>query len=71
VLQVDQVERATVIPPGGYEPAGTATEIGDAPDRFIRETMRETGCSEEEARLEWKILLADAHGERPAGWMQE
>lgn len=71
VLHVDEPERAEVITPGGMTPAPTESELGEAPDRFIRETMEETGCSEAEARMEWRILLGRTQGDGGgSGWVQ-
>lgn len=70
-LMVDKAPRAKVVPPGDFTPEGVEREIGEAPPRWLAECMDETGCTEEEAREEWRTLLAQSQGERPSGWIQD
>lgn len=63
VLLVDDVEPAEVIPQGGGHPDGTQRELAQAPSTFVAETMAETGCSEDEAREEWRRLTSRALGD--------
>lgn len=63
VIRVDQPAPATVKQPGPPVPGGARAELSGPPDRFVRDTMRQTGCSREEAELEWRTLLSKAYSE--------
>lgn len=67
VLPIGRIPRATVLPPGGATPAPTEAELVP-PEKFIRETMEETGCSREQAEAEWHALLGQVHTDRQTGW---
>jgi hypothetical protein len=69
VLPEDAPKRAEVIPPGGRTTEDQLREL-EPPERWIRETVEETGCSEEEARKEWFHLMNRAMGETGQGWIQ-
>lgn len=71
VIRVDAPEPAEVIPPGGGHGEGTLRELAEAPDKWILETMAETGCSEEEAQEEWSRLVGRSFGEQGSGWTNE
>lgn len=63
LLTVDAARPAVIRDPAADRP-GLAPELGEAPDRWIAETMAETGCTEEEAQEEWHRLVAQSFGDR-------
>lgn len=70
-IRVDEPEPAEVIPPGGGNSEGMMRDIAVAPEKWILETMAESGCSEEEAQKEWESLVAQSFGESRSGWTTE
>lgn len=71
IIRVDAPEPAEIIPPGGGHGEGTLRELAEAPEKWILETMAETGCSEEEAQAEWSRLVGQSFGEQGGGWTNE
>lgn len=47
---------------GSAVPAPVSAEL-EAPEKFILETMEETGCTREEAVAEWGNLLGQVHSD--------
>lgn len=65
-IQVDEPERATVIPPGPPTPGSAKRELAEPPPSFVSE-MRAEGFTDEEIREEWGTMLTKAYSDNVAG----
>lgn len=62
-IRVDRPLEPVVTPPGGRVPQQTESDISDARELWVAETMAEVGCSREEAVAEYNSLLSRVMGE--------
>lgn len=67
-LPVVPPRKAQVIQEGeSTVPQSTEAEL-EPPESFIRDTMRETKCTREEAEEEWQRLLRKVHSDQGSSW---